>query len=104
MKQHLFDKPLFQATLGDLAELMKETFSGIPKQEDMKILSKKCNRYVYGILGIASLFGCSRPTAQRIKSSRIIDKAVSQIGKTIIVDTDLALELTKNVSFKFKKN
>lgn len=104
MKQNLFDKPLFQATLGDFAELMKETLSGIPKLEERESLSNKCKRYVYGISGIAKLFGCSKPTAQRIKSSGMINKAVSQIGKTIIVDADLALELTKSVNFKFRKN
>ena len=33
-------------------------------------------KYVYGILGIAKLFGCSLPTANRIKKSGKIDKAV----------------------------
>ena len=43
-------------------------------------------KYVYGILGIAKLFGCSLPTANRIKKSGKIDRA-------IIVDVELALEL-----------
>jgi hypothetical protein len=50
-------------------------------------------KYVYGILGIAQLFGCSMPTAHRIKKSGKIDKAITQIGRKIIVDADLALEL-----------
>ena len=45
-------------------------------------------KYVYGILGIAKLFGCSR-----IKKSGKIDKAITQIGRKIIVDAELALEL-----------
>ena len=48
---------------------------------------------VYGILGIAKLFGCSLPTANRIKKSGKIDKAITQIGRKIIVDAELALEL-----------
>ena len=43
-------------------------------------------KYVYGIAGIARLFGCSLPTANRIKKS-------GQIGRKIIVDAELALEL-----------
>ena len=43
--------------------------------------------------GIARLFGCSIPTANRIKQSGKIDKAITQIGRKIIVDADLALEL-----------
>jgi len=50
-------------------------------------------QYVYGILGIAKLFGCSLPTANRIKKSGKIDKAITQIGRKIIVDAELALEL-----------
>ncbi len=50
-------------------------------------------KYVYGILGISKLFGCSIPTANRIKKSGKIDKAITQIGRKIIVDAELALEL-----------
>ncbi len=53
----------------------------------------KDKKYVYGISGIAKLFGCSTPTANRIKQSGKISKAVTQIGRKIIVDADLALEL-----------
>ena len=53
----------------------------------------KEKKYVYGILGIAKLFGCSLPTANRIKKSGKIDKATTQIGRKIIVDVELALEL-----------
>ena len=50
-------------------------------------------KYVYGVRGIAQLFGCSMPTASRIKKSGKIDKAITQIGRKIIVDAELALEL-----------
>jgi hypothetical protein len=50
-------------------------------------------KYVYGIRGIAQLFGCSMPKANRIKKSGKIDKAITQIGRKIIVDAELALEL-----------
>ena len=48
---------------------------------------------MYGIPGIARLFGCSLPTANRIKKSGRIDKAITQIGRKIIMDAELALEL-----------
>ena len=41
------------------------------------------------------MFGCSVPTANRIKKSGIIDKAITQIGRKIVVDADLALSLAK---------
>lgn len=54
---------------------------------------KEQRKYVYGIAGIARLFNCSIPTANRIKASGKIDKAIKQIGRKIIVDAELALEL-----------
>ena len=51
--------------------------------------------YYYGIEGISRVFGCSVPTANRIKKSGIIDKAITQIGRKIVVDADLALSLAK---------
>ena len=48
---------------------------------------------MYRILGIAKLFECSLPTANRIKKGGKIDKAITQIGRKIIVDAELALEL-----------
>lgn len=55
--------------------------------------TKEERRYVYGLAGIARLFGCSLPTANRIKQSGKINRAITQIGRKIIVDADLALEL-----------
>ena len=49
--------------------------------------------YVYGISGIASLFGCSIATAQRIKSSGRIDAAIVQIGRKIMCNADVAIKL-----------
>ena len=46
-----------------------------------------------GIKGIAELFGCSVPTANRIKRSGIINDAITQIGRKIIVDAEKALGL-----------
>ena len=43
--------------------------------------------------GLARLFGCSLPTANRIKQSGKIDRAITQIGRKIIIDSELALEL-----------
>ena len=54
---------------------------------------KNEKKYVHGIPGIASLFGCSIPTASRIKQSGIIDDAITQIGRKIVVDAEKALSL-----------
>ncbi|WP_074434194.1 DUF3853 family protein [Bacteroides neonati] len=92
-------KLLIQSTLGDFVELMKKEFGFTNETSDNgeevkpAPLSKK--RYVYGITGITELFGCSTATAQRIKSSGAIDAAISQNGKIIVVDADLALDLLR---------
>ena len=52
-------------------------------------------RYVYGLKGIQSIFHCSKSSAYNIKRSGRIDGAISQIGNTIVVDVEKALELLK---------
>ena len=62
--------------------------------ETAKVSSfKEEKRYVYGLAGIARLFGCSLLTANRIKQSGKINRAITQVGRKIIVDAELALEL-----------
>ena len=57
------------------------------------------DKYVYGIAGIAELFHCSLPTANRIKKSGRIKKAITQIGRKIVVDKKMALELAGQPTF-----
>lgn len=67
------------------------------KSEIVDTILEKERKLAYGISGIAETFNCSIPTANRIKKSGVIDKAISQVGRKIILDVDLALELaTKN--------
>ena len=63
--------------------------------ESSQSLSTNKKTYVYGINGLASILGCSRPTAQRINSTGKLDAAISQTGRTIVVDVDKALELIR---------
>ena len=74
--------------------LLSKRISEMTGEEFLQLIqSETPKRYVYGIDGIASLFNCSTPTANRIKASGKIDKAIKQIGRKIIVDAELALEL-----------
>lgn len=95
------NKPLFRCTLGDF----KEVLAVILKDNELESEGKTSStpkHYVYGIAGIAKLFGCSIPTAQRIKNSGEIDDAISQIGGVIVVDSEYALDLLR-VSKKYRK-
>ena len=75
---------LFLAQHGNMSTSRESTNTSSSKEE---------KRYVYGLAGIARLFGCSLPTANRIKQSGKINRAITQVGRKIIVDADLALEL-----------
>ncbi len=88
--ENLKEKPLWQMT-GEEFLFLQQHSDNQPPLPTAPLSKDK--RYVYGILGIAKLFGCSIPTANRIKQSGKISKAITQIGRKIIVDADLALEL-----------
>lgn len=94
------EKPLFQATIGDLKEALTMALRDIELESEGKTKTAP-KRYVYGIAGIANLFGCSEATANRIKASGEIDDAISQIGGIIVVDADYALDLLR-VSKKYR--
>ncbi len=84
------NRPLFTLTVDEFKELQKQSASTVNNPCYVAAPEKQ---YVYGIAGLARLFGCSKPTANRIKASGRIDAAITQIGRKIIVDAELALEL-----------
>lgn len=94
----LLDKPLWQFTGKDHAYMMKHVLMESLSVESTEPSSKKI--YVQGYQGIATLFGCSKSTAQRIKKSGIIDEAITQVNRKILVDADLALQLVKESEYK----
>ena len=51
----------------------------------------KKKRYAYGIKGIAEIFDCSLPTANRIKKSGLISRAITQVGRKVVIDVEMAL-------------
>ena len=87
---NLKEKPVWQMSGEEFLFLIQSPEKTLEKNIAPEGESKK---YVYGIKGIAQLFGCSIPTAHRIKKSGKISKAITQIGRKIIVDAELALEL-----------
>jgi hypothetical protein len=87
----LLIKPVWQMNGEELLFLQNHIDRTRNSQPNLESNAPK--KYVYGILGIARLFGCSIPTANRIKKSGKINKAITQIGRKIIVDAELALEL-----------
>ncbi len=83
------NKRLIDVTVGELLDLIEE-------RVNTKVVvdtTKESKPHVYGLAGIAELFGCSKTSANRIKQSGVIDEAITQIGNLIVCDAKKALEL-----------
>ncbi len=90
-------------------DVLKEKLVVLMTGEELLYLQENCKnsnlpikpepkdkkKYVYGIRGIASLIDGSISSANRLKKSGIIDEAIIQDGRKIIVESELALELIK---------
>lgn len=83
------NKRVIDLTAGELLDLIQQGY----KPQVIVDTTKDNKRFVYGLAGIADLFGCSKTTANRIKQSGKIDGAITQVGSLIIVDAEKALEL-----------
>ena len=87
---NLKDKPIWQMQGSELVELIQTSISGISTTS--KPTEKK---YAYGISGIQKLLNCSESSAKRLKKSGVINEAIIQNGRKIIIDVEKALELLK---------
>lgn len=87
------NKRVIDLTAGELLELLEK--GGQPQVQVDSTDPRKL--YVYGLAGIARLFGCSKTQANRIKQSGALDPAITQIGSLIITDAKKAVELHKKV-------
>ena len=84
----LLGKPVWQMTGEELLFLAQHGNISTSRESTKTSSSKEEKRYVYGLAGIARIFG-----ANRIKQSGKINRAITQVGRKIIIDADLALEL-----------
>lgn len=71
--------PLWKLTVEEFLELIKNF--GLE------------SRHEYGLKGLAKILGCSVSKASEIKSSGVLDEAIVQKGKIIIIDKQRVLEL-----------
>ncbi len=87
------DKLLLQLTGQEFVDLLREGLGlSMIESDDMEPKDVK-KHLVYGLAGLAQLLGVCRATASKIKSSGVLDPAISQIGKVIVTDADLALAI-----------
>ena len=101
--EELMQTPLCMMT-GEQFAFLVSNLSLISAQTNTnKTEAEKPKQLVYGIKGIADIFGCSIPTANRIKRSGIIGGAITQVGRKIVIDANLALELAAKVKKEGKE-
>lgn len=86
------DKRLIDMTIADLARILDERDRLLVERIRAEVAASLPS-HVEGIKGIAEIYGCSMATAQRIKNSGKIDAAITQVGRKIVTDTRLALQL-----------
>ena len=97
--------PIGLMTGAQFLTLMAEAYRNRQENESESIPvtnTEDDSRYAYGIPGICEIFGCSKPTAQRIKRSGVIKDAITQYGRTIVIDRQKALELAREADNKRK--
>jgi len=87
-----YNAPLYSLTVGQYVEM--QTALG-----QLSAPPSKPKEYIYGLRGIMFLFGVSHKTAQQYKNT-FLAPACDQVGKTIIVDRDLAVELFEQTGRK----
>ena len=85
------DTRIIDLTVAQLAEVIDKAVEESLSRRNQP--TDNAPRYVYGIKGIAQVFGVSERQARYIKSSGVINKAIRQQGRTIITDAHMALEL-----------
>lgn len=89
-KEQLLKLPLWQYTGEQLLELLSSRAE--EPQPNVQPEIGKQRKYLYGIDGICQLLGCSKSTANRVKSRGYLKDAITQIGRKIIIDVELAME------------
>ena len=85
----LLDKPIWQMSGRELITLLRSNL----RETENDSGDEPQRKTVYGLDGLCELFGCSKSTAMRIKKSGVIDGAISQVNRKIVVDAELALKL-----------
>ena len=81
--EQLLAKPICMMTGEELTLLLQNT-EKVTAKVPAEVVPEK--HYEYGIEGLAKVFKCSIPTANRIKKSGVIDAAITQVGRKIVVD------------------
>ena len=82
-------------TAGDTIDVLGPLGNGFPLEAGKKAFLIGGGIGVPPMLELAKALHCSISTAQRIKSSGVIDAAISQNGKVVVIDVERALDILR---------
>ena len=100
------DTPITYLTVGQLTDYLRSSLTPAVSideaSEDVDSQPYAGRRYVYGIKGIMELFQVSNMTAQKYKRG-ILKDAVTQVGRNIRIDVELAEKLYREAGHEMPK-
>jgi len=85
--------PVWQLTAGELIEFIVGSMHNVIPERNNKPDFEHSDKYVYGIAGIAKLLGVSNTMVHEYRKQGWIEPAIKQLGRKIVCDAPLALEL-----------
>ena len=91
---------LIDVTVGDFIDYLKDC--GLIGRQD-EAFQYSGPEYVHGLEGLAQLLGCSKGTALGRKQSGEFDKAISQVGRKIVIDARQVLEIARISKQKYRR-
>lgn len=99
------EKLLLNTSLDEFIEALRTGLGlSLLEEEEPHTDCSPQKHYIYGLKGLAQLLGCSLSTANRIKKSGVLNAAIVQRGKIIVIDSDLALDLLRTHNKRNKYN
>ncbi len=92
MTSELLRTRIIDLTVEDLVGIIDNRLSEVIKHTNPTVSAEK---YARSIKELAYFLGVSTRKINRIKSTGVIDDAITQCGRMIIIDKERALELIK---------
>lgn len=88
-----YDVPLWQMTQGEFQAMLNCVIESKVSALVQQVLDaqKSETEYAYGLKGICKIFGCGINKASEIKQSGIIDEAIMQCGRKMMIDIKKAI-------------
>lgn len=93
-----YNTRLVDVTVGEAFEILRPQLQSLIEDAVRQLPRKQEIEYGKGIPAIQELLLCSPSKANKVKASGIIDEAITQIGRSFIVNMTLARQILKEKS------